>query len=125
MPSYSYANGHNIALVGLTAFSPQPSSEGVKAVQRTFAPDGTVYEQGLYIELRWSVLRLTQYDSLLTGLALNLNISYPQTIYVPNHLFTFTRYNAIAVRPEKGTDVRRPGHFLSNIVIVFKNLVAL
>lgn len=125
MSQYKQADGYNVALVSLSTITPQPQSHGVQGVQRYHAVSGEVHEQGLFIVLRWNVLSVTQYQTLLTALGLLNALTNQITIYAPNHNFTYQRYNGIVVRPENGTDLRRAGHFLNDIAILVTHLAAL
>lgn len=123
MPSYLIAEGHNVALLDLDAISPQPRSEGLKAARRTYSPDGSVHEEGLYIELEWGLLgSATAYQALLTQFGLDAAATAAVTIYCPGPDYSYARYNGTAVRPEVGRDVRRRGYFIRDVIILVRGL---
>ena len=120
--SYLIAEGHNVALVDLVAISPQPASPGVKATRRTFSADGAIHDEGLYIALEWSVVEdATALNDLFAQFGLDSATTANVTVYCPNQLHAFTRYNGVAQRPEVG----RQSYFLRDVQIVIKGLVAL
>lgn len=122
MSTYKIATGHNVALLSLTAISPQPTSPGVKATRRTFSADGALHDEGLYIILEWSFVEDgTDLSTLLTQFGLAAATTANVTIYCPNQVHAYTRYNGVAVRPE----VARDNYFLRNVQIVIKDLTAL
>lgn len=119
MTTYRVAEGSNIALVSLTVLSPQPRSEGVRATRRDFIADGSIVEQGLYVELVYDVLNdVTEYQAVLAFFGLDTADSAAVTIYARNALFNFVRYNGRAVRPEPSWQQ----FFPRNVVILVKNL---
>jgi hypothetical protein len=90
MSTYRVATGHDVVLGSLTVLSPQPSGDAViQTTRRTFSADGSVADQGRYIELNWSA-----YTSALV------------TVYVRDEVFTWVRMNGTAIRPEPGRQVR-------------------
>lgn len=122
MSTYKVATGHNVALLGLAAISPQPASPGVKATRRTYSVAGTVHDEALYIQLEWSVIAdATALDALLAQFGLDSATTANVTIYCPNQVHEFTRYNGVAVRPE----VSRNSYFLRDVQIVVKELTPL
>lgn len=124
MTTYRVADGFDVPLLSLTTISPQPSSEAAKPLRRTYGGSGAVYDEGLYIELEWSVLESqTEYQALLVaffgaGYAATNEI----TLYAPSPQGQFQRYNGIAVLPENGRDVRRREYFWRELAIVVKGL---
>lgn len=123
--AYLFADGHNVALGSLTAISPQPASPGVQAVVRNEGLSGVVHEQGLWIPLQWNTLSVAKYQALLTQFGLASALENDITLYCPNSQYVPTRYNGKAIRPEQGTDIRRPGHWLKDVTIRVINLVAI
>lgn len=120
--SYMIAEGHGVALMSLADIDPQPASAGAKATRRTYSADGAVHDEGLYIALEWSVVEsATALDDLFDQFGLDSATTAAVTIYCPNQLHAFTRYNGTAVRPEVG----RNNYFLRDIVIIVKELTAL
>lgn len=125
--TYKVATGHGVALLSLAAITPQPSAGGVKATQRTYGLDGTVHEiGGLYAELEWSMLETeSEYTTILTAFGLSSVLSASVTVYIRNHAFAYTRYNAIAQRPMIGQEGDWSNYFLRNFKITLTNLEAL
>ena len=123
MSTYKVKTGHNQALIDLVLVSPQPASEGLKFARTTYAASGGVYPEAPYIELVWAILPTpTLYAALLTQFGLSASTAFANvTVYIPNAVYTYTRYNGVAVRPE----ARRRGFFLREITIVIKELAAL
>ena len=120
--SYLVKTGHGEALVDLLAIDPQPASAGVKASRRTYSADGAIHDEALYIVLEWSVVEdATALDDLLTQFGLDSATTANVTVYCPNQLHVYTRYNGTAQRGE----VSRNNYFLRDVQIIIKNLVAL
>jgi hypothetical protein len=126
MPQYLLETGHGVALVDLDALDPQPRTDAtVRPIQRNDSASGLIHEIGLYIVLQYSTLNVTKYQSLLTQMGLSATVTANQvTIYVPNQIYTWARYNAIVRLPEQGVDVRR-NYFLKDVNFVFSRLSAL
>lgn len=122
MSTYKVKPNHNQALIDLVAIDPQPASPGVKATRRTYSADGAVHDEALYIQLEWSVLEdATALDDLLTQFGLDVATTANVTIYCPNQLHVYTRYNGVAQRME----VSRQSYFLRDVTIIVKGLEAL
>lgn len=99
-------------------------SEGVKPSRRSFAADGSIVEEGLYLELEWGVLEsAADYLTLLTAFGLHDALTNEITIYARDARFVNVRYNGIAVRPELGRDARWD-MFPRGVTILVKNLEA-
>lgn len=126
MSTYRAKPGLNVALVSLTTLAPQPRSEGVKATRRVYSANGAVQDEGLYVELAWSVfVDATAYNAMLTVFGLAAARTAEVTIYARNDLYVWTRYNGLAVRPEIGQDAAWSNSRLRDVRILVKNLVAL
>lgn len=122
MTTYRAKVNHNVALVSLTTLDPQPRSEGVKPTRRDYANDGTVIDQGLYVELVWDILDdATAYTTILGVFGLTSAKSADVTIYARNDQYAWTRYNGKAIRPEPSWNQ----FFPRNVVILVRDLVAL
>lgn len=122
MSDYRIAEGHSVALVSLTGIAPQPRSAGVKAARRTFAADSTIHDEGLHITLIFDFVDdATALDDLLDQFGLDVATSANVTIYCPNQVHSYARYNGVALRPE----VSRDNYFLRGVEIVVKDLAAL
>lgn len=119
------ATGHNIALVSLNVVSPQPHSEGIKPTRRTYGADGSVYDEGRYIELEFNFSEdPTTYVALLTAFGVNNNLTCDVTVYVPDERYAWVRMNGTARRPEVGRDVTRQNYFIRNITLLIVDLEA-
>ena len=124
MTDYAVKTGTDQALIDLVALTPQPHSNGVEYTVRDTAVDGSVSEQGPFIELMFDALAtVNEYTTLLTQFGLNSANTAAVTLYCPGPLYAFTRYNGIAVRPEKGRDIQR-AILLRDIRIVVRDLAA-
>lgn len=122
MSDYRIKEGHGQALIDLVAISPQPRSAGVQATRRTYAADGTIHDEGLHVQLVYDVLETaTALDDLLDQFGLDVATTANVTIYAPNQLHVYTRYNGLAVRPE----VSRNNYWLRDVTIVVRDLTAL
>lgn len=120
--SYLIKTGHNEALLDLVAIDPQPASPGVKATRRTYSADGAVHDEGLYVALEYSVIESADaLDDLFAQFGLDSATTANVTIYCPNQVHQYARFNGVAVRPESP----RQNFFVRDVVIVVKNLVAL
>lgn len=129
MTSYRVGIGHDVALGSLTVLSPQPDpGPGVQVTRRMYNGDGTVTDQGRYIELPWSAYTNgTDYLTLLSLFGLNNSTSSAAvTVYVRDETYTWIRMNGTAIRPVPGETVKwgdvqdRP----LDIVILVKDLAA-
>jgi len=127
MTSYRVKTGSDIALGSLTVLSPQPDpGTGIQTTDRTYAADGSVVDQGRYIEFKWSAYDTqATYVTLLALFGLNASTSTAAvTVYVRNEIYAWVRMNGIAVRPIPGESVKwgdvqsRP----LDITILVKNL---
>jgi hypothetical protein len=116
-------DGFDEALVDLVDVSPQPTSEGIKPTRRTFAADGSVYDESLYTEWVFSALEsVTMYQSVLTQLGIINQLTNEVTIYTRNRAFGWVRMNGIVVMPEPGRDLKWEMPFPRDIVILIKDL---
>ena len=122
--SYSSKVGADQAAIDLTDFDPQPRSNGVEYSTRDIAVDGSVSEQGKHVVLIWDdALTIAEYVAILTQLGLNSATSVINTVNVPNEFYSETRYNGLAIRPEKGPDVQYQ-YFVKGVRIVIRDLEA-
>lgn len=120
MPSdYRVKTGINQTLVSLTKLSPQPASAGVKATRRVPLANGSVLDQGLFVEWDYSVVEdATQLLAILTPLGLHTAKFAPVTIYTRDDLYTYQRYNGVAVRPAASWE----NFYARNVTILIRNL---
>ena len=126
MSSYSVKTGHDAALLDLVSMTPQPRSTGVQVARRGYAASGAVIEEGNYIILQWSVINsVTDWNTLLSQFGLGSALYAEVTVYAPNHLFSYTRYNGTAIRPQIGVDVQRTNFFIRNVCMVIRDMVSL
>ena len=117
---YRATPGRDVALTFLVVMDPQPTSPGVKATRRINFGDGTILEQGLYVEWNYNIVEdATQLSQILTPLGLMSAASAEVTIYTRNQLYQYRRYNGTAIRPEANWD----NFFARNITIMIRNLV--
>lgn len=120
---YKVKTGHNQALLDLVAMNPQPHSRGVQFARTTYAVSGQAFNEAAYVILEWDMIESpTAYTTLLTQFGLSAGVySANVTVYVPNNVYTATRYNGVAVLPAAGHD----NFFIRNVQIVVKDLAAL
>lgn len=119
MSSYRAATGSDIALVSLTTLDPQPQSAGVQVARRSVMADGTIVDEGLYVELVWNVLdSATAVTGILTPFGLHSAKSAAVTIYARNDLYAWTRYNGTAIRPQASWS----NYFARGVVVLVRNL---
>jgi hypothetical protein len=124
MTTYRVAVGADVALGSLTDLTPQPASDGLEYTRETIAADGSVYAEGPFIDLKWSMFgSISEYTTMLAQFGLDANRTQIVTVYIPNEFYAFARYNGIAVRPQKGRAGQRNNYFLRNFVVTIKNLV--
>jgi len=122
MSNYRVALGHDVALASLAKMDPQPSSPGVQATRRLYMGDGSVLEQGLYVEWIYNVIEdAAQHSAILTPLGLIAAPSALVTINTRNQHYVYKRYNGRAIRPEAGWE----NYFARNITIIIRDLVVL
>lgn len=124
MSTYKVADGHDVALISLNEVVPQPKSEGIKATRRTFAADGTVYDEGRYVELEFGMVpSVTEYQTLLSAFGVQTALTNDVTVYVRDETYAWVRCNGTAVRPEPGRDVRW-AYFPRSVTLLVKDLEA-
>lgn len=115
---YRIKEGFNVALASLTKFTPQCQSAGVKATRRDFSANGSVKDWGLYVELTWSALPLSQYTGILTAAGLDDNLATGVTVYCRDDTYIYRRYNGVAVRPPASWQNARA----RNVVLLVRDL---
>lgn len=121
--AYKVKTGFDQAAIDLVLMTPQPRSEGVLKVRRTYAASGAVIEEGSYIELVWDLVGgIAAFQTLLGQFGLGVALTSEVTIYVPEVYYAYNRFNGIAVRPELGRDVSRNNYFIRNITILVRDL---
>ena len=126
MSTYRVATGHGVALGSLTVLSPQPRSTGVQSTRRTAGADGSVYDEAKFVILEYNFIEdPTAYSALLTLFGVNAVLYANVTVYLRNEVFTFARYNGIAVRPQPGADMDWDRFFPRNLRLLVKDLAAL
>lgn len=126
--AYLVKTGHGVAQVSLEVMVPQPRTDAtVQPIQRSYSASGAVHQTGAYIELLWSMLETAaQYTTLLAQFGLSATVLNANvTVYVPNSVYTFARYNGVAHLPLQGSDIKRADYFIRDVTILVKNLVAL
>lgn len=108
MSTYRAKINHDVALVSLTVLDPQPDpGTAIAPTRRTYGGDGSVYDEGNYIELHWSAIdTASAYQTLLGVFGLNASTAYANvTVYVRDVTYAWVRMNGIAVRPIAQSDV--------------------
>ncbi|HMN10894.1 MAG TPA: hypothetical protein PKD55_01065 [Bellilinea sp.] len=122
---YKVADGHDIIEANLNTINPQPRSTGIRATRRVFLADGSVQDDGRYIELHWGIIdNPSAYQSLLSQFGVQNATTNDVTVYVPDETFAWVRYNGTAVRPAQGSDVRRQDFFIRDVVVLVRDLEA-
>lgn len=115
--------GHGVPLLSLVNVVPQPHSTGIQTTRRSFAADGSVYDEAQFIELEFDLVQgPTMYVALLTLFGVQNVLTCPVTVLIPDERLAFIRYNGTAVRPSPGKDMRQTRFFPRNIVILVKDL---
>lgn len=128
MSTFKAALNHDVALSSLTLLDPQPRCEGLMKARRTYAASRAAFEEGLYTEWVWDFAEdAAGYQAILGFFGLNVIgvTSSEVTIYTPDSLGDYQRYNAIAYRPEFGRDIRRINFFYRGVTVLFTDLVLL
>jgi len=119
MSDYRAAVGSNVALASLTVINPQPTSPGLKATRRIFLGNGSVLDEGLYVEWIYSMVETpAQLTTILTPLGIQSLPSATVTIYTRNPLYQYKRYTGTAIQPEATWE----NYFIRNMVIIIRDL---
>ena len=114
--------GANVALASLTKMAPQPTSPGVMATRRVTFGDGSVLDQGLYVEWVYNVVEdAAQLLAILTPLGLHTAKSAAVTIYTRDDLYAYRRFNGVALRPPPSWE----NYYPRNVTILIRNLEVL
>jgi hypothetical protein len=122
MADYRVAVGHDQPLIDLVRIQPQPFSDGVQVTRRTSSGNGTVHDQGLYLELVWPLFETDeQYRGVLGLFGLNAAQVRDVTVFVRDDRWLYGRFNGLAVRPQMGVDARWR-YFPTAITIRVRNL---
>lgn len=109
MTSYRVKTGSDVVLGSLTVLNPQPDPGPlIRTTKRTYAADGSVTDQGRYVEFTWSAYDdATDYQTLMGLFGLSASVSSAAvTVYVRDEFMAWVRMNGTAIRPEPGPDVR-------------------
>lgn len=123
--AYKVGIGHGLLVGALSTISPQPRSNGVQRTRRSYAADGSIYQESSYVILEWAVLNDdNEYGTLLNLFGLVVGLTSPVTILCRNEFFAFTLYNGTAVQPDMGSQVHWEW-FPRDIQILVRDLVAL
>lgn len=123
MTQYMWAEGHDVALESLIPFDPQPRTQGIQATRRTYLPDGTVQDDGEYVEFEFDYFETeAKYRAQLANGGLDDATAAAVTVYVKNTLYNWVRMNGTAVRPLPGESVQRRQYMLHNIKILVRDL---
>jgi hypothetical protein len=123
--TYKIATGHDVALLSLVALIPQPRCAGLMFARRTYAADGSIFQEKAYQEWVFDVLNVTDYQALCIACGIGTSgvLSAQVTIQGLDAFYNFTRFNAIVVRPNIGSDGQRSNFYLRNFTLLFRDLV--
>lgn len=120
---YKMSTGHGVALVSLTALSPQPKQDPVAPVDREFSVSGTVTDLGYFTCFHYEMLLSeSEYLSVLTQWGINLLLSCSVTIYCRDQRMQAKRYNGTVLLPEMGQDAKYDAYFPRNIALYVVDL---
>lgn len=126
MTVYSVAIGHNVAVELVEPIVPQPRTVGRLTGLRTFAANGAVHDQAIFVELVWDVIDgEVQYQDLLEQFGLDTATTANVTLIARDATYGWMRYNGVAVRPEIGRDGAWERFFLRDVRIVVNRLAEL
>ena len=109
MSSYRVKTTYDQELADLVVLDPQPDpGPGVQTTRRTYSGDGSVYDEGRYVEFTWSAYATAAaYQTLLGQFGLSATSSAAAvTVYVRDETFAWIRMNGIAIRPMLGKEVK-------------------
>lgn len=123
--AYMFGVGYDLALVDLVALDPQPRTDAtVQAVQRSYSANGSIHEQGGWIEMLFDALDgPEEYQTLLTQITLLDVLQVLGTWYLPDHAYRWGCYNGIVQRPAQGQDITRSGYFIRDVTLRVTHLV--
>jgi len=122
MSEYKVLPGFNGATAALVKVPLQPISTGGLATRRTLMGDGSILDQGLYVEWTYSVIEdAAQLLTVLTPLGLHTAKSAAVTIWTRDDLYAYHRYNGVAQRPPASWE----NYFARGVIIRICNLVQL
>lgn len=124
MSTYQVADGYDNE-AGFANVNPQPMSEGIKATRRSHGGDGSVYDEGKYVELVFTMLPdVTTYQSVLNQFGVQSALTNAVTVKVRDETLAFVNMNGTAVRPEPGRDMSWSRYFPRNVTILVKSLLS-
>lgn len=124
MTDYRVATGSNVAFGSMNVIDPQPRSDGIKCTRRSYSADGSITEEGRYIEFDWNVLKdITSYQAILSAFGLSASVkSAAVTVYVKDESQAFLRMNGTAIRPEIGRDFAYNNAHPRNVTMLIRDL---
>lgn len=100
MSNYRVAVEHGVSLGSLTVIDPQPRSEGVKPLSRSFGLGGTVWDQAYFCELIFDFLESpAQVEDVYTLFGIFDSKESDITLYAPDDRYVYQRYNGKVTRP--------------------------
>lgn len=125
--TYRVATNHDVALGSLTVLVPQPRCPGLQAAERSYAADGSVYEQGAFVRLIWDVFgTATEYTDVLALFGLSETVLWREvTLYARNANYAWQRFNGVALHPRLGVDGEWSNYFPRGFTIYVKELEGL
>lgn len=122
MSSYKVKTGHNQAADDLVLITPQPRSKGIQYTRRTVSGDGTIINEGPFVEFVWdTIANKTMFQSILTQFGLASVYSALVTVSVRGDNFDYARKNGKALRPTPGDGVEWD-IFPRNLTIIVRDL---
>ncbi len=90
----------------LTALDPQPKSVGVQTTRRSYAADGSIFQEGPHAILIWDNLDdADAYVDILETFGLDTALTSQVTVRLRSEYFSDTLYNGTAILPEHGKDI--------------------
>lgn len=127
MSTYRVKTTYDQELADLVVLDPQPDpGPGVQTTRRTYSGDGSVYDEGRFVEFTWSAYTTAAaYQTLLGMFGLSATTSAAAvTVYVRDETYAWIRMNGNAIRPMLDKEVKW-GDIQSrplNIIILVRDL---
>lgn len=119
---YKIAQGHDRPSNDLVPLDPQPRSQGVRAMRRTYAASGAVIEEGKYAELEFDAIDEETYANILMQFGLTGALTAPVTVTLPEIYYAWNRFSGTAIRPALGDDVSRQNFFVRRVRLLIRDL---
>jgi hypothetical protein len=120
---YYVGMGHNVPLLGLYPLVQQPKAVGYRYARRNYAASGAVIDELPYVEFEFEMLEDKEiYQALLAQFGLNIDSTYPVSVYIEDEFYDPVLRNGTAVRPLIGESGGRDDGFLKGFVILVRDL---